>query len=63
MMKPPSVHVLSPQDVSRIEMMIEEFRYAMETLFERRLVEPMSCPDDTADFSAVANRLNKDPLF
>ena len=36
---------------------------AMDTLFDRRLVEPQTCPDDTGDFDDVADKVHKDYLF
>lgn len=63
MQKPPTVYVLSEDDVRRVELMIVEMERALNTLFERRLVEPMSCPDDLGNFDAVADKVHKDYLF
>lgn len=63
MQKPPSVYVLSEEDYRRIEYMLAGLTRAIDTLFDRRLVEPMTCPDDTGDFDDVADKVHKDYLF
>ena len=63
MQQPPVVYVLSSEDYHRIELMMAALTRAMETLFDRRLIEPMTCPDDTDDFDDVADKVHKDYLF
>jgi hypothetical protein len=61
--KPPSVYVLSEDDYHRIEVMIAALSRALDTLFDRRLIEPQTCPDDTADFDDIADKVHRDYLF
>jgi hypothetical protein len=61
--KPPVVYVLCENDYSRIESMIAALGRALETLFERRLIEPMSQPDDTSDFDDKADKVFSDYLL
>lgn len=63
MEKPPSVVVLSMDDITRIETMLSSLGRALDTLFDRRLVEPRSCPDDTDTFDDVAHKVHRDYLF
>ena len=63
MQKPPVVYVLSEDDYNRIESMLSARGRAMDTLFERRLIEPMSQPDDTGDFSDNAEKVFRDYLL
>jgi hypothetical protein len=59
----PSVFVLSQADYRRIETMLASLSRALDTLFDRRLVEPRPCPDDTEDFDDVADKVHGDYLF
>ena len=43
--------------------MIAALGRAMDTLFERRLIEPMSQPDDTSDFDDKAENVFSDYLL
>lgn len=63
MQQPPAVYVLSVEDYRRIEMMLARLTSAMDTLFDRRLIEPMTCPDDTGDFDSIAEKVQRDYLF
>jgi len=61
---PPSVYVLSEDDYERIESMIAALRRALDTIFERRLIEPMSQqPDDTGDFDDNVETVFRDYLL
>ena len=63
MQNPPSIIVLSLDDVARIETMLASLSRALDTLFDRRLVEPRSCPDDTDTFDDVVDKVHRDYLF
>ena len=63
MQKTPTIYVLTWDDVSRIEVMVRSLERALDTLFERRLIEPMKCPDDLEDCEAIADQIHKDYLF
>ena len=63
MQNPPSVFVLSRDDYRRIEMMIDSLSRALDTLFDRRLVEPLNSLEDTEEFDDVADKVHRDYLF
>ena len=60
---PPSVFVLSADDVTRIDGMLSALSRALDALFDRRLVEPRSHPDDRDIFDDVADKVHRDYLF
>lgn len=63
MQRPPTVYVMCQADYARIESMIAALSRALETIFDRRLVEPLICPDDTGDFDEVTDKAHRDYLF
>ena len=63
MEQPPSVVVLSADDVTRIDGMLSALGRALDALFDRRLVEPRSSPDDRDIFDDVADKVHRDYLF
>lgn len=57
---PKDVFVLCEDDYNRIEGMLMAFGRAIDTIFERRKIEPRSLPDDTEDFDPVAEKAIRD---
>ncbi len=57
---PKDVFLLCEDDYNRIESMLMALGRALDTIFERRKVEPQSAPDDTEDFDPVVDRAIRD---
>ena len=60
MAKPLSVIVLSEGDVTRIDAMMTSLSRALDALFDRRLVEARSCPDDRDIFDDAAVKMHRE---
>lgn len=57
---PKDVFVLCEDDYNRIEGMLMAFGRALDTIFERRKIEPQSSPEDSEDFDPVAEKAIRD---
>ena len=58
-----AIYVLSHEDYLRIEHMLAALKTALESVFDRRQVDPSACPDDVDDFDDIAANLNRDYRF